>query len=53
LVEVDKRRLAFRVQVFECAQDELGAAELVGDGLHQRAIIDAQRFSERVSQKLR
>ena len=44
LAEVDGRRLVFRVQ----AHDEL---EKVGEGEHHRMIIDAKRFSERVSKK--
>jgi predicted thioesterase len=52
LIEVQGRRLTFRVQVHEGFLDEREAmGELVGDGLHQRAIIDVQRFSERVARK--
>lgn len=52
LIQVQGRRLTFRVQVhegpFDGAQSD---CELVGDGTHQRAIINVQRFSERVAQK--
>jgi fluoroacetyl-CoA thioesterase len=44
LVGVEGQRLTFRVQ----AHDEL---ELVGEGTHQRAIVQAQAFGERVAQK--
>jgi fluoroacetyl-CoA thioesterase len=46
LIEVEGRRLTFRVQV----HDEI---ELVGDGTHERVIISMQRFEERVAQKTR
>jgi predicted thioesterase len=52
LLEVEGRRLTFRVQVREETpgkpEDE---GEIVGTGLHERAIINVQRFSERVAQK--
>ena len=52
LIQVQGRRLTFCVQVhegpFDGAQSD---CELVGDGTHQRAIINVQRFSERVAQK--
>ena len=48
LVEVDGRRLTFRLQVFE---EPFGADQLVGDGLHRRAIISLQRFGDSVAQK--
>jgi fluoroacetyl-CoA thioesterase len=44
LLEVDGKRLAFRVQVHD-------GAELVGDGTHRRAIINVRQFGERVAQK--
>jgi predicted thioesterase len=44
LVEVKGRRLTFHVRV----HDEV---ELVGEGTHQRFIIDMQRFREQVAQK--
>ena len=46
LIGIDGRRLRFRV---EC-RDEV---ELIGAGFHDRAIIDALRFRERVSRKQR
>jgi predicted thioesterase len=52
LLEVQGRRLVFQVQVSEGPFDETGkGGVLVGDGTHQRAIIDVKRFSERVAQK--
>ena len=44
LVESEGRQLTFRVE----ARDE---KELVGEGTHQRTIIDVQRFSDRVAEK--
>jgi predicted thioesterase len=53
LLEIQGRRLTFRVQVHEGIFDKPEAeGELVGDGMHQRVIIDVQRFSEQVAQKL-
>jgi predicted thioesterase len=49
LIEVDGRRLTFRLQVFEAPFDE---PQLVGDGIHRRAIINLQRFGDGVSQKV-
>ena len=52
LIEVDGRRLTFRVQVHEAPFDEPTAGViLVGEGTHQRAIINVQRFGERVAEK--
>lgn len=52
LIEVQGRRLLFRVQVREEPFDEMGDGGVpVGDGTHQRAIIDVKRFSERVAKK--
>jgi predicted thioesterase len=48
LIDVDGRRLVFRVQVHE---EPFGEGHLVGQGTHQRAIINLQGFSERVAQK--
>jgi predicted thioesterase len=48
LLEVQGRRLAFRVEVHEIHPD---GAELVGEGTHQRAIISVQRFGELVAEK--
>ncbi len=44
LTEIDRRRLTFRVS----AQDERG---LIGEGLHERFIIDVAKFSEKVNKK--
>jgi len=44
LIEVQGRRLTFRVEVHD-------GVELVGEGIHERAIINVPRFSERVAQK--
>ena len=44
LVEVDGRRLTFRVEAF----DDM---EKIGEGTHQRMIIDLAKFSERVTAK--
>jgi predicted thioesterase len=49
LVEVDGRRLTFRLQVFE---KPFGEKPLVGDGTHQRVIVSEHRFEERATQKL-
>ena len=54
LMEVDGRRLTFRVQVHERPPGEDGGwGDLVGDGTHQRFIINVARFGERVAQKTR
>jgi fluoroacetyl-CoA thioesterase len=44
LIEVEGRRLFFHVEV----RDEV---EVVGQGTHERSIINVQRFGERVAQK--
>jgi predicted thioesterase len=44
LIEVVGRMLRFRVEVRD-------AQELVADGLHERAIVDRERFLERVAKK--
>ncbi len=44
LVEVDRRRLRFKVEAF----DEV---EKVGEGEHERFIVDQSRFNERLAQK--
>ena len=46
LVEVDNRRLVFDVRAF----DEKG---LIGEGKHERFIIDAERFMEKTNAKLK
>jgi fluoroacetyl-CoA thioesterase len=52
LIEVEGRRLTFRVEAYEEPfNEERGGGLLVGEGTHQRAIIDVQRFGERVAQK--
>lgn len=48
LIEIDGRRLTFRVEVHE---EPFGEDQLVGEGVHQRAIIDVNRFGERVARK--
>ena len=54
LVKVDGRRLTFRVEVREGPFDNADSAgELVGEGTHQRAIVNIQRFGERVAEKSR
>ena len=45
LIEVDGRRLVFRVT----ASDDCG---VIGEGTHERVIIDNARFTERVQNKL-
>jgi predicted thioesterase len=53
LIEVDGKRLSFRVKAYEGPFDpDGGGGQLVGEGVHQRAIINVQRFGERVAQKL-
>lgn len=46
LTEIDRRMLTFRVQAF----DEAG---LIGQGSHQRAVIDVARFIRQVNEKAR
>jgi predicted thioesterase len=48
LIDVDARRLTFRLQVHE---EPFGEGQLVGQGTHQRTIINLQRFSQRVARK--
>jgi len=45
LVKVDGRTLTFRVE----AHDE---RELIGDGLHERVVVNVERFDQRVQKKL-
>lgn len=45
LVKVDGRTLDFRVE----ARDE---KEAIGDGLHQRVVVNVARFDERVQRKI-
>lgn len=46
LAEVDKRRLLFRIKVWD-EQERVGEAE------HERFIIDADRFEKRIKEKAR
>ena len=45
LVKIDGRMLSFRVE----AHDE---RELIGDGTHERVIVNVERFDQRVQKKL-
>jgi predicted thioesterase len=45
LVKVDGRTLDFRVE----ARDE---REAIGDGLHQRVVVNVERFDARVQKKI-
>jgi fluoroacetyl-CoA thioesterase len=45
LVEIDRRRLAFTVEV----HDDL---EKVGEGTHERFIVDGEKHQQRISEKL-
>lgn len=49
LVDVDGRRLTLRLQVFE---EPFGEDHLVGDGIHERVIVNRQGFGERAARKL-
>ena len=52
LVSVEGRRLTFHVQAHDRPfGDAQGEVELVGEGTHERAIIQVQTFGERVDQK--
>jgi fluoroacetyl-CoA thioesterase len=44
LVKVDGRKLTFRV----CAEDE---KELIGEGIHERIIVNVERFDRRAQEK--
>ena len=44
LVEVDRRRLVFHVQAY----DEAG---LIGEGTHERFVIDTERFMQKLQSK--
>ena len=46
LIAIDKRTLSFRVE----ARDE---REVIGDGVHQRVVVNVARFDERIQKKLR
>ena len=45
LVEVDRRRLVFHVKAY----DECG---LIGEGTHERFIIDTEKFTAKVKEKM-
>jgi predicted thioesterase len=52
LLEIEGRRLTFLVQVREVVSNQKATAgQLVGEGTHQRAIINVERFKDRVGQK--
>lgn len=44
LIEVDRRRLKFKVEAWD-------SVEKIGEGEHERFIIDRDRFNERLAQK--
>ncbi len=44
LIEVDRRRLRFKVEAWD-------ALEKIGEGEHERFIIDTDRFEERLAEK--
>ncbi len=44
LIELDRRRMRFKVEAWD-------AVEKVGEGEHERFIIDKDRFDERLAQK--
>jgi fluoroacetyl-CoA thioesterase len=46
LVRVEGRRLTFQVR----AEDE---RELIGEGTHERVVVNVERFDQRVQQKIR
>ena len=45
LVEIDRRRLKFRVQIFD-------DVEQVGDVTHERFVIDVDKYTERLRKKI-
>ncbi len=45
LIALDGRRLTFKVEAYD-------AAEKVGEGTHERVIIDVARFADRIQRKL-
>lgn len=45
LIEVNERRLRFRVEAYD-------EKEKIGEGFHERAIINIERFAERIRAKL-
>ena len=44
LVEIDRRRLVFRIEV----RDEL---DKIGEGVHERFIVDAAKVNEKMAEK--
>ncbi len=46
LIEQDKRRLLFKVSAYD-------DCELIGEGTHERFIIDVERFMEKCNNKLK
>jgi len=46
LMKIEGRSLSFRVE----ARDE---AELIGDGVHERVVVNVERFDQRVQRKVR
>ncbi|MFN2185051.1 MAG: thioesterase family protein [Anaerolineae bacterium] len=49
LVGIDGRRLSFRLRAFE---EPFGEDHLVGDGIHERVIVNRQGFVDRAARKL-
>jgi predicted thioesterase len=49
LVDSHGPRLTFRLQVLE---EPFGVDRLVGDGIHQRVIVNMQRFADRAARKV-
>lgn len=45
LIEIDRKRLVFEVKAFD-------ACGLIGEGLHERFIVDNQRFMQKTTTKL-
>lgn len=45
LIEIDRKRLVFEVKAFD-------ACGLIGEGLHERFIVDNQRFMQKTTAKL-
>ena len=45
LIEVDRRRLVFKVEAFD-------EKELIGSGIHERFLIDADKFMAKTQMKL-
>ena len=45
LIEIDRKRLVFEVKAFD-------ACGLIGEGLHERFIVDNQRFMQKAGGKL-